>query len=178
MVLNVHSDASYLTAPKSRSRAGGHFFLGSIPKDEQPIHLNSEILTLCTSLECVAVSAAKAELVALFFNAQEAKIMALTLLEIDHPQPTIPIQCDNTTAVGIVNNTVKRQRSRAMEMRYFWLLDGKVQRRFAVYYHPGQENLGDYQTKHHIGTHHTRARPFYLHLSNSPQFLPRAARPS
>jgi len=34
MVLNVHSDASYLTAPKSRSREGGHFFLGSIPKDE------------------------------------------------------------------------------------------------------------------------------------------------
>ena len=34
MVLNVHSDASYLTAPKSRSRAGGLFFLGSVPKDE------------------------------------------------------------------------------------------------------------------------------------------------
>ena len=130
------------------------------------------------NLKCVAASAAKAELGALFLNAQEAKIMALTLLEMGHPQPAIPIHCDNTTAVGIVNNTVKRQRSRAMEMRYFWLLDGEVQRRFAVHYHPGQENLGDYQTKHHIGTHHTRARPFYLHSSNSPQFSPRAAQPS
>jgi len=78
MVLNAHSDASYLTAPKSRSRTGGHFFLGSIPKNEQPIHLNGAILTLCTILKCVAASAAKAELGALFLNAQEEKIMALT----------------------------------------------------------------------------------------------------
>ena len=27
MVLSVHSDASYLSAPKARSRAGGHFYL-------------------------------------------------------------------------------------------------------------------------------------------------------
>ena len=31
MILNVHSDASYLSAPKARSRAGGYFFLGSMP---------------------------------------------------------------------------------------------------------------------------------------------------
>ena len=31
MVLNVHSDASYLSAPNARSRAGGYVFLGSIP---------------------------------------------------------------------------------------------------------------------------------------------------
>ena len=65
MVLNVHLDASYLTAPKSRSHACDHFFLGSIPKDEQPIRLNGAILTLCTILKCIAASAAKAELGAL-----------------------------------------------------------------------------------------------------------------
>ncbi len=31
MILNVHSDASYLSALKAQSRAGGYFFLGSIP---------------------------------------------------------------------------------------------------------------------------------------------------
>jgi hypothetical protein len=31
MILNVHSDPSYLSAPKACSRAGGYFFLGSIP---------------------------------------------------------------------------------------------------------------------------------------------------
>ena len=29
MVLNVHSDASYLTEHKARSRAGGHFYMSS-----------------------------------------------------------------------------------------------------------------------------------------------------
>ena len=75
MVLNVHSDASYLTAPGARSRAGGHFFLGSLPKDGCPIRLNGAVLALSTILKCVAASAAKAELGALFLNAQEAKIM-------------------------------------------------------------------------------------------------------
>jgi hypothetical protein len=29
MILAAHSDASYLSEPKARSRAGGHFFLSS-----------------------------------------------------------------------------------------------------------------------------------------------------
>ena len=29
MILNIHSDASYLTEPKARSRAGGHFYMSS-----------------------------------------------------------------------------------------------------------------------------------------------------
>jgi hypothetical protein len=32
MILNVHSDASYLSAPKAQSHAGGYFFLGSVPE--------------------------------------------------------------------------------------------------------------------------------------------------
>jgi hypothetical protein len=33
MVLMVHSDASYLSKPKARSHAGGHFFLSSDEAD-------------------------------------------------------------------------------------------------------------------------------------------------
>ena len=33
MVLHIHSDGSYLSAPCSRSRAAGHFFLSNWPKD-------------------------------------------------------------------------------------------------------------------------------------------------
>ena len=54
MVLNYHSDASYLTASRTRSRVGGHLFLGSIPKDGCPIFLNGAILINCTILKCVA----------------------------------------------------------------------------------------------------------------------------
>ena len=130
MILNVHSDASYLSAPKARSRAGGYFFLGSLPRDGDPIKLNGAIHVTCTILKLVAASAAEAELGALFLNAQEAKVIRLVLAELGHPQPPTPIHIDNTTTVGIVNNTIKRQRSRSMEMRYFWLLDGETQQYF------------------------------------------------
>ncbi len=36
------------------------------------------------------------------------------------------------------------------------------------------ENLADYQSKHHIGSHHLRVRPWYLLMENSPQYLPKA----
>jgi hypothetical protein len=39
MILNVHSDASYLSAPKARSCEGHYFFLGGIKQyTEQNIH--------------------------------------------------------------------------------------------------------------------------------------------
>ncbi len=109
MILNVHSDASYLSAPKARSRAGGYFFLGSIPQDGNPIKLNGAIHITCTILKLVTASAAEAELGALFLNAQEAKVFQLVLAELGHPQPPMPIHIDNTTTVGIVNNTIKCQ---------------------------------------------------------------------
>ena len=65
-----------------------------------------------------------------------------------------------------------------MEMRYFWLLEQWAQQNLQVIHHPGQENLGDYPSKHHTGPIHTHVRPYYLHMPNSPLLLPRAALPS
>ena len=108
----------------------------------------------------------------------DAKIICLALDELVHKQPITPVHVDNTTAVGIVNNSIKRQRSRAMNMHYFWLLCHKSQKILNVSYHPGQENLGDYPTKLNNGAHHLRVRSFYQHMKESPSFLPRAPRPS
>ena len=79
MVLNIHSDASYLSSANGRSRAGGSFFLGSLPTDGNPIQLNGNIMITCKILKLVALSAAEAELGALFVNTKEAKILRLTL---------------------------------------------------------------------------------------------------
>jgi hypothetical protein len=38
MILNVHSGASYLSAPKACSRAGGYFFFGSIHTMENQLN--------------------------------------------------------------------------------------------------------------------------------------------
>ncbi len=178
MILNVHSDASYLSAPKARSQAGGYFFLGSLPWDGDPIRLSGTIQITCTILKLVAALAAEAELSALFLNAQEAKIMQLILTELGHPQPPTPIHINNTTTVGIINNTVKRQQSCAMEMQYFWLLDGETQQQFKFYWQPGQENLGDYLSKHHPVEIHQHVWPYYVHMDKSSTLLPRAMKPS
>jgi hypothetical protein len=79
MILNVQSDASYLSAPKACSRAGGQFFLGSILQDTEQIFINGTIHITCTILKLVAASAAEAELGALFLNTQEAKVIRLVL---------------------------------------------------------------------------------------------------
>ena len=75
MILNVHSDAFYLSAPRAQSRTGSSFFLGSLPTDSGPIKLNGAIHITCTILKLVAASAVEAELGALFLNAQEAKVL-------------------------------------------------------------------------------------------------------
>jgi hypothetical protein len=50
MILNVHSDASYLSAPHACSHAGSYFFLGSLPVDGDPNKLNGAIHITCTIL--------------------------------------------------------------------------------------------------------------------------------
>ena len=116
MILQIHTDASYLSESKARSRAAVHYFLGCPPQSNQPISLNGAIYTLCNVLKYVASSAAEAELGAIFLNIKEERVLRLTLAEMGHPQPTTPIHCDNASLVGIANETVKKHGSRLMEM--------------------------------------------------------------
>ena len=115
MILNIHLDSSYLSVPKGRSRACGHFFLGRIPKNREVIRLNRTIFTLCAILKFLAASAAEAQLSALFMCVKEGQIIHLIVEELGHQQPATPNHCDNATAVDITNGTVKIQRSRRMD---------------------------------------------------------------
>jgi hypothetical protein len=87
MILAIHSNASYLSEPKSRSRAGGHMFMAG--KDEIPIN-NGAVLNISQIIRAVMSSAAEAELGALFINAKTAISMQKTLSELGHPQPRTP----------------------------------------------------------------------------------------
>ena len=104
--------------------------------------------------------------------------MGLTLREPGHPQPTTPIHCINATEACIANGTVKRQRSRSMEMQYFYIGDIIKHKEIEVNWRHGQENLRDCASKHHDKKHHQQVRPIYLHEANSPPMLPRATKPS
>ena len=95
-----------------------------------------------------------------------------------HPKPSTPIYFDNTTAVGIANETVKKHHSCPMEMRYFYSCEQVIRGNFNVQYHTVLEFLGDYPSKHHITACHQNVRLIYLHTKKSPLFLPRAPKPS
>ena len=123
MVLSIHLDASYLSGIGAKSRMAGQYFLGSMPRKDKPIALNGAIFVFCGILKIVALLAAAVELGALFLNGKEGKILRLTLEEMGHLQPPTPVHCDNHTATGIANNTLKKQRSRLMEMQFFWVAD-------------------------------------------------------
>jgi hypothetical protein len=69
MVLVIHSDASYLSEPKARSRAGGQYFLSS---DGNNPPNNGAILNMAQIIKAVMSSAAEAELSALYINAKTA----------------------------------------------------------------------------------------------------------
>jgi hypothetical protein len=82
-----------------------------------------------------------------------------------HKQPATPLRTDNSTAFGILNETIKQKRSKAMDMRYHWLTD-RVRKKIDVYWRPFLENLGDYHTKHHSAQHHKDMRGLILHQAN------------
>jgi hypothetical protein len=178
MVLNIHSDASYLTEAKSRSCLCGHFFMGWMPVDEEPIKLNGAFHVSANIMQFVVASVANAKLGALYHNCQIGITFHDILNDMGHPQPKTPVCCNNATAVEIANNTVKRQCSRSMEMRFFWVGDKVAQEVYSFSWHPGQENLADYQSKHHPGAHNIAVRPWYLHMDNSLRVLPWALKPS
>ena len=159
MVLAVHSDAGYLNERKSRSQAGGHFYLSN---DVTYPPNNGAILNISKVIDAVMSSAAEAELGALFINAREAVYLRRILMELGHPQPKTPIQTDNSTAEGVINSTIQPKRTKAMDMRFEWLKDRQAKEQFRFYWRAGHTNLADYFTKHHPPAHHRNIRHEYL----------------
>jgi hypothetical protein len=162
MILRIDSDAAYLVCPKARSRAGGYHYLGS--KDGKLF--NGPILVLAKIIKNVMASAAEAEVAGIYMNAQLAVGFRTCLIEMGHPQPPTPIRTDNTTARGIITGTIKQKRSKAIDMRFYWLNDRYKQDQFDYVWGKGCENMGDAPTKHHAGSHHLKIRPIMLHIKN------------
>ena len=168
MILFVHSDASYLSVTKARSRASAVFFL-SDPKPDAitfseytPI-LNGFIFVVCKSLRNIMASSAEAEYGALCLNAPADVPIRTTLIKMHHPQPPTPIQVDNSTTGGISNKSIKQKRSKDMDMRFHWIQDIILQEHFNIFWKPGPTNLGDYRYKHHPTPHHIQVKHTKLH---------------
>jgi hypothetical protein len=119
----------------------------------------------------MVASAAESEVGACFQHAQSGAPIRITLIELGHKQPATPLRRYNSTTFGILKETIKQKRSKAMDMRYHWLTDRVPQKQFDVYWRPAHENLGYCHTKHHSAQHHKDMRRLILHQANSLQLL-------
>ena len=171
MILKLHSDSSYLNTVGARSRQGGHLYLGN---KSEPDILNGAILNLAAIMKMVLSSAAEAEFGALFHNTKEATPLQTTLEELGHSQPPTPVLVDNSTAVGLTNDTLTQRRSHAIDMRFYWVRDRVNQQQYHVYWAPTHHNLADYFTKHHTPSHHRKMHKYFVYTTASPKFLPTA----
>jgi hypothetical protein len=169
MILHIHSDASYLSFSHACSRLGGLFFCSDKPPKEDT--LNGSIFNVASVIKNMVASGAESEVGACFQNSQSGAPLRVTLTELGHTQPDTPLCTDNSTAFGILNETIKQKRSKAMDMMYHWLIDRVLQRQCDVYWRPGHDNLGNYHTTHHSAQHHKHMRCLIVHQANSLQVL-------
>jgi hypothetical protein len=129
MILHIHSDASYLSENEAKSRAGGFFYMGNTTKNNNKL-TNGAILIVSKVLKHVMSSTAEAEIGAVFINAKEGAVLRTTVEELRHKQPPIPMETDNTTATGYINGKIKQKRTKAMDMRFYWIKDRVKQGQF------------------------------------------------
>ena len=145
MILHVDSDTAYLVAPEAQSQAGGYQYLSS----HDGSLFNGPVLILAKVIKNVMELATEAKLAALFVNVQEPKAIRNCLRAMGFTQPATPFKIDNNTVNGIINNTMKQKQSKAIDTRFYWLLDQAEQGQFHIYWDTGKNNLADYFTKHH-----------------------------
>ena len=162
MVLHVDSNADYLVAPKARSRVAGIFHLSNHPNITQHPKMNGAILVECKTLRHVVLASAEAEVAESFHNAGVALPIWHMLEALNHPQPPTLLKTDNSTATGFICNNIHQKRSKSWDMRYPWLRDKQTQQQFKIFWEPGDNNNGDYFTKHHATVHHREQRPKYV----------------
>jgi hypothetical protein len=86
MQLKIHSDVSYLSEPKAKSRIGGYFYLVNKTNSRMKPISNGPLLFHTTVLKHVVSSVSEAEFSALFVNAKEGTATRTTLAEMGHNQ--------------------------------------------------------------------------------------------
>ena len=168
MIPHVDGCAACPAAPEARSGAGGCQHSSDL---KGTVH-DGPVLTTAKVMKNVMASATEAELGALFMNAQEAVGIRNCLGAMGHTQPATPIRADDNAANGIINNTMKQKRSKAIDVRHHWMRNRVNQGQFKVCWESGECDEGDFCTKHHPPACHEQMRPIHTHVEGrSPKCL-------
>jgi hypothetical protein len=144
MLLDILTDASYLSRPKAGS-VGGSFH--HLTRAHDPDFINAPISVHSTGIPIVCSSVQEAEYAGTFAAAKIGTGERQVLDDLGYPQPPTVIHCDNEVAVGLAQKSVKPKLSKSCDMRLHWLQDRVAQRQFIVRHIPGAINVADFFTK-------------------------------
>ena len=151
-----------MVAPKARSRIAGYFHLSDHPNLTKHPKLNGAVLVECKTLKHVVSSSTESEVAGIYHNAGVSILIRHILEELNHPQPPTPLKTDNSTATGFVYKNIHQKRSKAWDMRYYWLRDRQTQLQFDIFWERRVNNNADYFTKHHATVNHCAKRGRYV----------------
>ena len=156
----------------SRSRAGGHFFLGKFNSSGDNEN-NGSLGALSQITPMVCSSAAETEYASLFMVAQRACIFQNILADLGFPQLATEIWCDNTAATNAANKSIRIRRLQSTAMRFHWIQDRIKIGQFVVLWGAGANNLADFYTKTHPANEHRLRRKWYVTdvISTSPPVI-------
>ena len=146
MVIALHSDASHLSEPGSKSRSAGHFYL----TNKGTKHLdNRTILTLSKVIKHVMELAGESDMASLYYNCKNTVPLTTTLEEMGHNQPKARVTTDNASAVGLIDKSMTLKRAKSYDQRFNWLKCREVQKRFDLVRGKCTNNRADYISKRH-----------------------------
>ena len=97
MILTTHPDMVFNNESKGRSRA------------------------IAQTIKAVMVSAAEAELSALYITAKDMVPMWNTLVKMGWPQPKYFIQTDNSTDARFTNKTITNKAIKSVDLKLWWI---------------------------------------------------------
>ena len=83
--------------------------------------INGPIHTECKTIQNFVSSEAEAETCGTFNNVKIDIDMQSSLIALDHKQPETPLKGNNSTTEGFVNLGMKPKRSKAWDMKWYWL---------------------------------------------------------
>ena len=145
MILRCQYDASFQRLLGARSKGGSIFYFVD---DDAPIEqMNGLIDVDCHVLPKVCAAVSEAEYAQAFFTAQKAYHFRIVAEALGHKQPPTELFGDNAIAEGILTDSVKIKRSKAIDKSYHWTRDRVRLGDFIPKHIPGEQNAADYFTK-------------------------------
>ena len=152
MILKAQYDSSL--KPHARHKVGGIIYLGN--NDDSPENIGNITEVVSKTPPNAVASIAEGEYAAGFMIGQKVIHHRYINEALGYPQPPTTLFGDNTTAIGIANDTMKQKHSKAFDKALHWNRDQVRQGILNNVHIDTSNNTSDYFTKAHGTAEHRR----------------------